>query len=216
MGRESAASLAVLQLLAHVSYQQPTMGQGHGRVPEPSGPRRSPQDARAKQLINTLDPTGGFTEQQALELWRAYDTTGSGRLTRQEALKFFQAIVSRMKVLGQLPSGCDDLLYAERLLNAMDRDGDGMIAWTEWSQMTDEKWQALISRAREAVAMKPAQGSYPTLPAQGGYHGGHPKLGGQHSAAQAYGQVLHVAPRISGRGLRYPDASFVDVRTTAH
>jgi len=60
------------------------------------------EGGRATQLIGTLDPSGGFTPEQTLQLWRIYDTTGEGKLLKPDALRFFKSIVSRMKALGQV------------------------------------------------------------------------------------------------------------------
>jgi len=128
---------------------------------------------RALQLINALDPTGGFTPEQTLTLWRAYDTTGSGKLQQNEALKFFKAIVTRMKALGQLPPDVDDNAAAARLYAAMDSDGDGFIAWAEWAKLSDGHWAKImeaVASAKEAVS--PTRNLYPQLPNQGaaGYY----------------------------------------------
>jgi len=165
------------------------------QLPQPSAGR----ERRAKQLIDAIDPSGGFTEQQALELWRAYDTTGSGRLRRSEALKFFKAIVSRMKVLGQVPQNVDDNALAEQLLSAMDSDGDGFIAWTEWSQMTDGQWKAVMGCAREAFA-QPGQGTnpYPPLPGHGG--------AAHRAGTRPTGQSTPMPPP-RPQNLRYPAAA---------
>ena len=118
--------------------------------------RQATGEQRALSLISSLDPSGGFTPEQTLTLWRAYDTTGNGQLQRPEALKFFRAIVERLKELGQLGPTVDSDLAAERIYVSMDTDGNGHIAWGEWAKMSDGQWATVLHSAHEAVQQAPA------------------------------------------------------------